>query len=298
MKTFSLIGIVAFVHFVAIGSVMLIQGCGTVHRPVDEPVDVIMPSTYQGDPVGVGAPDTGAIGDVPNSVAQWPSEISSDRTTYVIKSGDCLSGIAKKYDVSLSHVMEINNISNPNLIRSGQKIVLPGKFKVDSPVVEKKPAQSRPAALARGGEYVVGKGDCLSKIAVKYGLSVQAIKDANGLASDKIVVGKKLIIPGDKTVAPTGFRSRKTTPNTLGVDLDAEPIVDASAVAVSDRDEWQEKPSKQLVSKRTHIVSKGEDLKKIAKLWGLSISDLKEYNQDLTDAPLKPGQIIYIPMTE
>ena len=44
--------------------------------------------------------------------------------------------------------------------------------------------------------YIVKSGDSLEKIARAYKISIQALKEFNGLSSDRIVVGKPLKIPG------------------------------------------------------------------------------------------------------
>lgn len=46
--------------------------------------------------------------------------------TYTVKSGDTLSGIANRFNTTVNELVKLNNISNPNLIRVGQKIKLPG----------------------------------------------------------------------------------------------------------------------------------------------------------------------------
>lgn len=46
---------------------------------------------------------------------------------YIVKSGDTLSGIAAKYGTTYQKLAAYNNISNPNLIAVGQKILIPGK---------------------------------------------------------------------------------------------------------------------------------------------------------------------------
>ena len=48
----------------------------------------------------------------------------------------------------------------------------------------------------RSGEYVVARGDTLSEIATRFGISVRALKASNGLSGNTIHVGQKLIIPG------------------------------------------------------------------------------------------------------
>lgn len=52
--------------------------------------------------------------------------------TYIVKKGDTLSSIAKKYDTSVSALVSLNNLSNPNKISVGQVIKIK---KVESPTV-------------------------------------------------------------------------------------------------------------------------------------------------------------------
>ena len=44
---------------------------------------------------------------------------------YVIKSGDCLSVLAQRYHTTVATLCAINNISNPNLIYAGNKLLIP-----------------------------------------------------------------------------------------------------------------------------------------------------------------------------
>lgn len=55
-----------------------------------------------------------------------PTLTKSQEIVYVVKKGDTLSGIAKKYNTSVSKLIELNKIKNPNLIIVGQKIKLRG----------------------------------------------------------------------------------------------------------------------------------------------------------------------------
>lgn len=55
-----------------------------------------------------------------------PASGSND-IVYIVKSGDTLSGIAAKYGTTYQKLAAYNNISNPNLIVVGQKILIPGK---------------------------------------------------------------------------------------------------------------------------------------------------------------------------
>ena len=44
--------------------------------------------------------------------------------TYIVKSGDTLSSIAKKYGTTYKKIAKNNNISNPNKIYPGQKLII------------------------------------------------------------------------------------------------------------------------------------------------------------------------------
>ena len=48
----------------------------------------------------------------------------SQETIYIVKSGDTLSGIAKKFNTTYQKIAKDNNIANPNLIFPGQKLVI------------------------------------------------------------------------------------------------------------------------------------------------------------------------------
>lgn len=51
---------------------------------------------------------------------------TNDGPIYIVQSGDTLSSIAMRFNVSLEDLMDANNISNPNLLSAGQELVVPG----------------------------------------------------------------------------------------------------------------------------------------------------------------------------
>src|SRR5579885_500549 len=56
--------------------------------------------------------------------AQTPTP--SAGPVYIIQSGDTLSGIAERFNVSLNDLMTANNITDPNVVSAGQQLVIPG----------------------------------------------------------------------------------------------------------------------------------------------------------------------------
>lgn len=110
-------------------------------------------------------------------------------TTYTVKSGDTLSGIAAKFGVTVAQLQSWNNIKNPNLIYVGQVL------KVS-------------ASSGGGGSsyitYTVKSGDTLSAIASRYGTTVSAICSLNGIKNANLIyVGQVLKIPSGTSPTPT-----------------------------------------------------------------------------------------------
>jgi LysM repeat protein len=96
-----------------------------------------------------------------------------------VKRGETLGGIAIKYNVSISSLQKLNNISG-NKIIVGQELKIPGSN--DSSISSK------------DGYHIVESGETLYSIANKYKTSVQKIKTLNNLSNSKIIVGQKLKI--------------------------------------------------------------------------------------------------------
>lgn len=98
-----------------------------------------------------------------------PTNFISNGIYYIVKAGDTLSGIAKKYNTTVKNLMDINNLKS-TLINIGDKLYIYKK-------------------------YIIKPGDTLSSIAKKNNTTVSEIKKINNLQSDFIVAGKYLYIP-------------------------------------------------------------------------------------------------------
>nr|DAU44666.1 MAG TPA: hypothetical protein [Caudoviricetes sp.] len=99
--------------------------------------------------------------------------VQSGDTTYIVQSGDTLSGIAARYGTTYQHLAEINGIANPNLIHVGQEIHIDGT-----------------APTTSEEYYTIQSGDTLSGIAERYGTSYQYLAYINGISDpNKIYVG-------------------------------------------------------------------------------------------------------------
>ncbi len=74
----------------------------------------------------------------PEPVAE-PAADAGEHFIYTVASGDTLSAIAKRYGITLRELIEANDIENPNLIRSGQKLIIPGVIKPPIQTQESEP---------------------------------------------------------------------------------------------------------------------------------------------------------------
>ncbi len=102
-------------------------------------------------------------------------------TSYTVVSGDTLSGIAAKFDISSNTIRWANDLTEKSSIRVGQTLTI-------LPVT--------------GIQYTVKKGDTISGIALKFDVKQSDILDFNDISGDKIVPGASLIIPDGEPIAP------------------------------------------------------------------------------------------------
>lgn len=99
---------------------------------------------------------------------------SSNTTTYTVKSGDTLSGIASKFGTTYQKIVADNGISNPNLIYPGQVLKIKGTSGTNTVQNTIK-------------TYTVKSGDTLSGIATKYGTTYQELARKNNIANPNVI---------------------------------------------------------------------------------------------------------------
>ncbi len=125
-------------------------------------------------------------------------------TEYTIASGDNFSAIAKKFHVSLKALMDANPGAQPTKLKIGQKINIPASAASAASGTTANPAAPGTEGGTAEQVYSVKSGDSLTRIANHFGTSVKALRSANHLKTDRIVVGQKLKIPvkGAATAEP------------------------------------------------------------------------------------------------
>jgi membrane-bound lytic murein transglycosylase D len=113
------------------------------------------------------------------------------KVVYRVRSGDYLGKIARKYDVRVSQIKRWNGLRSNNL-NIGQRLTIYPRNPSAAIVAE----PSKKVVSATGKQtYKVRSGDSLWTIAEKFsGVSVQNIKDWNGISGDKLKIGMTLVV--------------------------------------------------------------------------------------------------------
>jgi LysM repeat protein len=131
---------------------------------------------------GISNPDLIHVGQIihrPGSTGAAPAPTASG-ATYVVRSGDTLSGIASLHGTSVAVLVALNHIANPDRIQVGQVITLP---------------TAGPATPPAARVYVVQPGDTLGKIAAKlaYPGGYVALAARNGISNPNLIkVGEQI----------------------------------------------------------------------------------------------------------
>ncbi|HDP67349.1 MAG TPA: LysM peptidoglycan-binding domain-containing protein [Candidatus Marinimicrobia bacterium] len=195
-------------------------------------------------PVGKGERLAEKLAELPSveSKPQW--------TTHTVRRGQTLSYIARKYGTSVSALISANNIRNKNQIKVGQVLRIPTSDYYAAATV----SSDQDLII-----HVVKKGETLSEIGEKYGVSISKIRSLNDL------YGKRYIYPRQKLKIPV--KKSRTV-------------------------QYSSKPSG--ATKIIHVVKKGETLSEIADAYNVGLSRVRSWNNLYGRKFIYPGQKIIL----
>ena len=188
------------------------------------------------------------------------SNLPSFSLRYIVKKEDTLSGIANRFGISVEKIKHVNGLTD-NGLKTGMILTIPeSRHKDLDNMISLHPAdiELKEVSPYKYREYVVKNGDSLTSIAGGFGISVTDLKNANGLSSDKVRIGMKLIIPDSQIP----MRVVRVSPNLNDIN--------------------------------NYVVKKGDTLSMIASKYRVSVRELKSVN-DMRDDKVKVGMRLIIP---
>jgi LysM repeat protein len=115
---------------------------------------------------------------------------TASRTFHRVKRGETISEIADEYGVTQRELFAWNGLDPRGIIRAGQRI------RVSSPDARPTPPSARPHDRSDARTHIVRRGETLKGLAKRYGVSIQALRTANGMTErETLRTGIALKIP-------------------------------------------------------------------------------------------------------
>jgi LysM repeat protein len=220
---------------------------------------------------------------------------NTESDLYVVRRGDSLWSISKKYGISVDELKRMNNLSS-NLLSVGQTLRVKGVPETNNEI------------------YVVKSGDTLYGIASRFGVNVDDLRRYNNLSGNVLSIGQQLFIPTGQMVD-----------DVIGTDYDTYVVkTDDSLFSIASMygisvDELKRINNlgndvlfvgqQLLVPTGSDIVDSnitnyvdyrivsGDTLYSIANRYGVSVDELKSLN-NLSNNNLSVGQVIKVPVMD
>ncbi len=193
------------------------------------------------------------------SVSAAPASAGSG-ILYTVRRGDTLTAIARRFGVTINAIVLANGLVNPNRIFAGQRLLIPTGI--------------GPACNYR--VYTVQRGDTLSAISRRFGISLFSLIQANRLISPNLIfVGQRLVLPrsGITITAPA---SGSTINGSVHVSGEGSAFENTLAVEV-------------------RTASGGVLVRGVAMITGVDMGQTGPYAADLSFTPpatSQPGRVV------
>lgn len=177
-----------------------------------------------------------------------------DQEVYVVARGDTLGAIARSFHMSLDRLRSLNRLSSgSNRIHPGQRLVV----SASAPAARRARGANKAPKASGGDAYVVRSGDTLGAIADTHGITVSLLRELNGMSA-----GATRIYPGQSLVVREGNEADSDSDSEASVE-----VVSASSDAAPDP------------ASTRYRIRRGDTLSAIAKRFGVSVDELRRWNQ-------------------
>lgn len=223
---------------------------------------------------------------------------NNDKPSYTINRGDTLWSLARRHQVTVAQLKEWNNLSSDMIITNASLIVSNPNNAINTsdekrqqnagnqtsgdatsnnnvntlPTQPQAETNNTPANNSQTKAYTITRGDTLWSIAKRNNISLDDLREWNNLSGNLIHANQNLVVSN-----PLG------TPN-------------VGDKAPSDKEHTTSKPSDTptQAAQQTHTVGRGEYLYAIARQYGVSVSQLSEWNNLTTSSVIHPRDQIIV----
>ena len=200
---------------------------------------------------------------------------------YTVEKGDTLIKIAERFGVTVQNLLEDNKLRKDDPLHVGKRLKINTREKgarentlenrSSGRAVATKPplaSESTKGAKKKVSYYTVQRGDSLTKIAERFGITVKELLDGNGMKiNDPLHVGRRLKIEKEEPPAKVPLNQKRSSGKS---------------------------GEKQKVIYKTYQVKKGDRLLDIAQKHDIPVSVLLKANNMKLNDPLHVGRILRI----
>ena len=212
---------------------------------------------------------------------------------YIVKNGDSLYSIARKYNTTVDELKKLNNLSS-NVLNIGQVLKIPSSE-----------SSNTGSGTGISNTYVVKSGDSLYSIARKYNTTIDEIKRFNNLTSNLLSIGQVLKIPSGSESNNTGSNTGTTNTYVVKSGDSLYSIARKYNTTVDEIKKLNNLSSNLLSigqvlkipsgsSTNTYVVKSGDNLYSIARKYQITVDELKKLN-NLSSNLLSIGQVLKVP---
>jgi LysM repeat protein len=191
--------------------------------------------------------------------------LHAQTASHTVRPGDTLASIAARYGTTVSAIMRLNKLSDPNLIRPGQFLPLPPEAAISSTALTTAGDSAAPTLLSNEATrvYLAQPGDTLATVAAKFKTTPARLAELNQQSPSAVLhVGQPLRVPFSGDLRFETFR---------GDDIPT--------------------PGRYVV----HTLQPGESAASVAQTYGTSLRRTLQLNKIDNPSQLKPGMRLIVP---
>jgi LysM repeat protein/ABC-type branched-subunit amino acid transport system substrate-binding protein len=241
-------------------------------------------------------------------------------TTHIVKEGEKLKDIAKKYDCKVKEIKDLNPDVDEDNLMVNTALVVPNNKKEKENKKTETVKETTPTEN-QVNIHIVETGQTVYGICKKYNVTMHALREANHLTSDTLTPGQKLRIPSQSEfmVKPSEqkvefYQVKKGDTKWRIATLYNITVSELDALNPELQGELQENqyiwvPSKEIEVKEEvkdsfqqeqdpsfiyHVVKEGEGLFRIAVLYSTTQEEIEKLNPEAVKL-LRPGMLLKIP---